>query len=140
LTDSVQDKGPPLDPENVNAIVLQAHGDIDAVRALLDEEPRLANASWDWGGGDWETGLGAAAHMGRRDIAELLLEHGARLDLFAAAMLGEIEIVRAVLAAFPEMRDAKGPHGIPLIEHARKGGDAAGEVVELLESAPVAAD
>ena len=44
------------------------------------------NASWDWGGGDWETGLGAAAHMGRRDIAELLLGRGARLDLFAAAI------------------------------------------------------
>ena len=136
----MDEKGPPLDPGTVNEIVLKAHGDIDAVRALLDEEPALANAAWDWGGGDWETGLGAAAHMGRRDIAELLLDHGARIDLFAAAMLGETEIVRAALAAFPEVRDVKGPHGIPLIEHARKGGDAAREVLELLESAPVAAD
>jgi hypothetical protein len=135
----MQDKGPPLSADKVHAIVLKAHGDIDAVRDLLDDEPQLANASWDWGGGDWETGLGAAAHMGRRDIAELLLEHGARLDLFAAAMLGETEIVRAALSAFPEMRDAKGPHGIPLVEHARKGGDAAREVLELLESAPVPA-
>jgi hypothetical protein len=77
--------------------------------------------------------------MGRRDIAELLLDRGARIDLFAAAMLGETEIVKATLAAFPEMRDARGPHGIPLIEHARKGGDAAREVLELLESAPVQA-
>ena len=136
----MQDKGPPLDPEKVNAIVLEAHGDLDAVRALLAEQPALTNAAWDWGGGDWETPLGAAAHMGRRDIAELLLEHGARLDLFAAAMLGETEIVRSALAAFPEMRDARGPHGIPLVEHARKGGEAAREVLELLESAPVAAD
>jgi hypothetical protein len=136
----MDDKGPPLDSANVNEIVLKSHGDIDAVRTLLEEEPRLVNASWDWGGGDWETPLGAAAHMGRRDIAELLLDHGARLDLFAAAMLGETEIVRAALAAFPEIRDVKGPHGIPLIEHARKGGDKAREVLELLESAPVAAD
>jgi hypothetical protein len=135
----MQDKGPPLDPEKVNEIVLKAHGDIDTVRELLDEQPALVNASWDWGGGDWETPLGAAAHMGRRDIAELALDRGARLDIFAAAMLGETEIVRAALAAFPEARDVKGPHGIPLIEHARKGGDAAREVLELLESAPAPA-
>jgi Ankyrin repeat len=136
----MDDKGPPLDPEKVNEIVLKAHGDIDSVRALLEEQAALVNAAWDWGGGDWETPLGAAAHMGRRDIAELVLDHGARLDLFAAAMLGESEIVRAALTAFPEMRDVRGPHGIPLIEHARKGGDAAREVLELLEAAPVAAD
>ena len=136
----MDEKVAPLDPQKVNGIVLKAHGDIDAVRSLLEEQPALANAAWDWGAGDWETPLGAAAHMGRRDIAELLLDHGARLDIFAAAMLGETEIVRAALAAFPEIRDVKGPHGIPLIEHARKGGDAAREVLELLESAPVAAD
>jgi hypothetical protein len=136
----MDEKGPPLDSQKVNEIVLKAHGDIDAVHALLEEQAALVNAAWDWGGGDWETALGAAAHMGRRDIAELLLDHGARLDLFAAAMLGETAIVRAALDAFPEIRDVKGPHGIPLIEHARKGGDAAREVLELLESAPVAGD
>src|SRR4051812_36544645 len=113
----MQDKGPALDGVKVNEIVLKAHADLDAVRMLLDESPALVNASWDWGGGDWETPLGSAAHMGRRDIAELLLERGARIDLFAAAMLGETEIVRATLAAFPEARDIPGPHGIPLIEH-----------------------
>jgi hypothetical protein len=130
----------PLQSAKVNEIVLKAHGDIDAVRSLLEEQPALVNAAWDWGGGDWETALGAAAHMGRRDIAELLLDRGARLDLFAAAMLGETEIVRAALAAYPEIRDVQGPHGIPLVEHARKGGDQARGVLELLESAPVAAD
>jgi hypothetical protein len=123
-----------LDPEKVQSYVANAHGDLDVVRALLDEEPALANAAWDWGGGDWETGLGAAAHMGRRDIALFLLERGARLDLFAAAMLGEIEIVRATLAVYPAARDALGPHGIPLVEHARAGGAEAREVLELLES------
>src|SRR5919204_4385777 len=97
----MDDKGPSLDSQKVNEIVLKAHGDFDAVRSLLEEQPALVNAAWDWGGGDWETPLGAAAHMGRRDIAELLLEHGARLDVFAAAMLGETEIVRAILDAFP---------------------------------------
>ena len=128
-----------LNPELVEALVANAHGDLDAVRRLLDDEPTLVNAARDWGGGDWETALGAAAHMGRRDIAELLLDRGARLDVFAAAMLGEVEIVRAVLTAFPAMRDARGPHGIPLVEHARKGGEQAREVLQLLEGAAVAA-
>jgi hypothetical protein len=71
--------------------------------------------------------------MGRRDIAELLLSYGARMDVFAAAMLGEVEIVRAILAAHPEMRDAKGPHGIPLLAHAEAGGEQATAVLELLD-------
>jgi hypothetical protein len=131
----MSDAPPQLDPTKVQALVANAHGDLEIVRSLLAEEPRLVNASWDWGGGDWETGLGAAAHMGRRDIALLLLESGARLDLFAAAMLGDLEVVRATLATYPEMRAALGPHGIPLIEHARSGGDQAEAVLELLEEA-----
>ena len=133
----MEDKPEALDPQLAQAIVGNAHGDLDAVRRLLDDEPALANAAWDWGGGDWETPLGAAAHMGRRDIAELLLEHGARLDVFAAAMLGETEIVRAILDTFPAMRDARGPHGIPLRAHAEKGGDAARAVLELLDEVAV---
>ncbi len=94
----------------------------------------LVNAAWDWGGGDWETGMGAAAHMGRKDIALCLLEKGARIDVFAAAMLGRLEIVKAVLQAFPGARDVRGPHGIPLLDHARAGGEEAAEVVEFLQT------
>jgi hypothetical protein len=133
----VSDAPAPLDPQKVQAFVANAHGDLDAVRGLLDEEPRLVNAVWDWGGGDWESGLGAAAHMGRRDIALYLIENGARIDLFAAAMLGHVDVVSAVLAKFPEMREANGPHGIPLVEHARAGGEGATEVLALLEAAEV---
>jgi hypothetical protein len=128
---------PQLDAATVQSFVANAHGDLDVVSSLLTEEPRLVNAAWDWGGGDWETGLGAAAHMGRRQIALYLIEHGARLDLFAAAMLGYFDVVSAVLSDFPEMRDAKGPHGIPLVEHARAGGADARAVLELLETTEV---
>ena len=117
---------------DVQEFVGNAHGDLDAVRAALESDATLANAAWDWGGGDWETGLGAAAHMGRGDIAELLLAHWARIDLFAAAMLGEVGIVRAILTAHPEMRNAKGPHGIPLRAHAEAGGEQARAVLEFL--------
>ena len=126
----MSERPPALESELVQSFVSVAHGDLDEVRRLFDEEPALLNAAWDWGGGDWETGLGAAAHMGRRDIALFLLEHGARLDLFAAAMLDYVDVVRAALAAQPELRDSKGPHGIPLRAHAEAG--KARGVLELL--------
>ncbi|HVK02765.1 MAG TPA: hypothetical protein VM490_04790 [Armatimonadaceae bacterium] len=128
------DKGPPLAPDLVKAFVGAAHGDLDKVKAMLAEQPRLVNATWDWGGGDFETALGGAAHMGRRDIALYLLERGARLDLFAAAMLGRTEVVRAALAAFPDALKTPGPHGIPLLAHAKAGGKDAEETLRHLES------
>ncbi|HET8608006.1 MAG TPA: hypothetical protein VFL66_13385 [Gaiellaceae bacterium] len=112
---------PRLDAARVEAFVGNAHGDLAEVERLLAAEPALVDAAWDWGGGDWETALGAASHMGRRDIAELLIAHGARVDLFAAAMLDLDDVVRALLDAFPELRDARGPHGIPLRAHAEAG-------------------
>jgi hypothetical protein len=128
------DTPPALETHLVREFVANAHGDLEAVRNALDEHPALANSCWDWGAGDWETGLGAASHVGRRDIAELLLVHGARLDIFAAAMLGELQVVRAVLAAQPETLHALGPHSIPLRAHAEAGGERARPVLDLLDS------
>ena len=126
---------PALEASLVQQFVGNAHGDLDRVKELLAQQPGLINACWDWGGGDFETGLGAASHMGRRDIAEFLLANGARLDLFAAAMLGKIDIVKAVLKSFPDAIHTPGPHGIPLIAHATAGGETAKEVLEFLEKA-----
>jgi hypothetical protein len=133
----MSDKPEALSPDDVHEFVRTAHGGLEEIRAMLEREPALVNAAWDWGGGDWETGLGAAAHVGHRGIAELLLERGARLDVFAAAMLGHVEVVRAIVDVYPAVREAAGPHGIPLIEHARAGGRDAAAVVELLQGAPV---
>jgi len=73
--------------------------------------------------------------MGRRDIAGLLLAHSARMDIFAATMLDQVEIVRAMLECYPAK--PVGPHGIPLRKHAEVG-NAAG-VLELLDSSAAAA-
>jgi hypothetical protein len=121
---------PRLDAALVQEFVRVAHGDLDRTRELIGQESALVNAAWDWGGGDWETGLGAAAHVGRRDIALLLLGHGARMDIFAAAMLGHLDVVRAMIGAAPDARNWRGPHGIPLLTHAEMGG--ATEVVAFL--------
>ena len=125
---------PILEASLVQDFVGNAHGDLDRVKELLTQEPALINSAWDWGAGDWETGLGAAAHMGRRDIAMYLLENGARLDLFAAAMLGKLDIVKAAMEAYPNAVNILGPHGIPLITHAQAGGSEAIPVVEYLQS------
>ena len=101
---------------------------------LLAAHPALVNAAWDWGAGDWETALGAAAHMGRRDIATLLLAHGARIDVFAAAMLGHLAIVHAIIEALPGAIAWPGPHGIPLLAHAEKGGPEAAATLAYLRS------
>jgi hypothetical protein len=117
----------------VKEFVGKAHGDLERVQQLLQQEPGLLNAAWDWGGGDWETALGAAAHMGRKDIAGYLLEQGARLDLFAAAMLGKLQIVQAIVTDNPSLKASLGPHGIPLLQHAKAGGAEAEQVLEWLE-------
>ena len=124
----------PLAHDQVQRFVQVAHSDIDAMRQMLDSDPRLIRATWDWGGGDFETALGGAAHMGRRDIATLLLDRGAPLDLFAAAMLGELAIVRATLEARPALARVPGPHRIPLVAHAKAGGSAAVPVLNYVST------
>lgn len=128
------DKKPALDSKLVEEFVGVAHGNFDRVKELLAQEPALVNATWDWGGGDFETALGAASHMGNKPIANFLLEHGARLDIFAAAMLGKSDIVKAALTEYPEAINTPGPHGIPLIDHAKAGGEEAKAALEYLNS------
>ncbi|MEH6889741.1 ankyrin repeat domain-containing protein [Bacillus sp. JJ864] len=120
--------------ELIREFVMAAHGNLERVQELLIENPNLLHASYNWSGDDWETALGAAAHVGRRDIALYLLEKGARMDIFAATMLGKLEIVQAILTVQPEAKYASGPHGISLIQHARMGGEKAEHVLTYLSS------
>ncbi len=123
---------PAQDPARVREMVGASHGKIDRVRELLKESPQLSNAAFDWGFGDWETALGAASHTGQREIAHLLMEHGARPDVFAFAMLGAIDVVKAMVVSRPGIQRARGPHGLTLLHHARAGGEAAKAVAEYL--------
>lgn len=123
-----------LSTELVREFIIAAHGDFEGVKNLIMKEPALIHSIINWGADDWESALGAAAHTGNREMAEWLLEQGARIDIFTAAMLGEIDIVKAIIERFPNMIDAKGPHGIPLIRHAQMGGEPALPVYEYLLS------
>lgn len=123
-----------LKPEDVQAVVGAAHRDIDKVRSLLDAQPSLVNATWDWGSGDFESPLGAAGHTGQVEIAELVLSRGACIELHCAAMLGWLELIKSAVAARTGAENILGPHAIPMHSHAREGGDRAAAVLEYLES------
>ncbi len=126
-------KGDPLPAEVVQEFVGASHGKFDRVKELLELHPSLLNASWDWGGGDFESGLEAAGHVGSREIAEYLLARGARMNVFCAAMLGHLDLVKTTLTAYPNLKDSKGPHGLMLKHHALKGGEQAVAVLAYLE-------
>ncbi len=127
-------KKPQINRVLVQDFVIFGHSELDMVKKLLEKEPALLNAAVDWGGGDWETALGGASHVGNRAIAEFLVEKGARIDLFAAAMLGQLEVVKALLKLQPKLIDAKGPHGFNLHWHAKAGGKEAADTLEYLQS------
>jgi hypothetical protein len=118
----VAQRKPAIASELVKEFVGKAHGNLARTKELVAEIPAIVNASWDWGIGDWETALGAASHMGRRDIAGFLREHKARKDVFCAAMQGEADIVEALLAVDPTVALLPGPHKITLLFHAALSG------------------
>lgn len=130
---SAGDKGPQINRATAQEFVRISHSDGEGVRQMVAEEPQLVVASWDWGGGDYESGLGAASHVGNRGNAEFLLEKGARPNLFTATMLGWEDVVRGILTRNPELIGCNGPHGLSLIHHAQKGGEPADGVLTSLE-------
>ncbi|WP_298760472.1 hypothetical protein [uncultured Psychroserpens sp.] len=124
----------PLDKELVYQFVAKAHGDFSTVKSMLAKTPSLLNATHDWGGGDFETALGAASHIGHTEIAEYLIANGARFNMFSAAMLGDLGIIQQLLVKYPKLIDAKGPHGLDLIHHANAGGEKSKLVLEYLKN------
>jgi hypothetical protein len=110
---------PSLNDEIVSGIVGAAHFNFDKVKELVGKRPELAGAAWDWGFGDFETALGAASHVGRRDIAELLISNGARPDIFTFAMMGMQKSVQEIIETVPGIQSHNGPHGITLLQHAK---------------------
>lgn len=122
----------PLSAEKVKEFVIAGHGNFDKVKSLLQELPTLLYATWDWGGGDFETGLEGAGHVGNKQIANYLIEQGARTNLFVLTMLGKTQLVKSYLEMWPQYLNARGPHGLTLLHHAQKGGDDGKELYDYL--------
>jgi hypothetical protein len=134
LEAAVADTFPGTPPDLAKEMVTVAHGNAKRVRELVETHPALAKAAWDWGFGDWETALGAASHVGNREIAEYLIEKGAHPTIFSAAMLGQLETVKAFITAQPGVQRIAGPHSLSLLQHARAGKTAAEPVLHYLET------
>jgi hypothetical protein len=127
-------KADPLPAEKVKEFVSAGHNNLDKVKSLLVEFPTLLYSMWDLGGGDFETALEGAGHVGNKDIANHLIKQGARTNMFVLTMLGKTQIVKPYLEAFPEYLTARGPHGFTLLHHAQRGGEDAKELLEYLQS------
>ncbi len=116
-----------LNPDLVKNFVGAGHNNLEKVRELLEESPNLLYAAWDWGGGDFETAFEAAGHVGNKEIANYLIEKGARTNLFVLTMLGKSSIVKPFIEANPSMLNSRGPHGYSFLHHAQRGGEEAKE-------------
>lgn len=124
---------PRLDSDLVKDWIVKAHRrQIEVMKGLLEREPALLQSSWDWGKGDFESAIQAAAHTGSRDMALFLIDRGARFDLFAAAMLGQLALFKTAVETFPATLQVRGAHGIPLLSHAILGEAPARAVLDFL--------
>ena len=124
----------PLPADKVKEFIIAGHGNLVRVKEMLAELPALLYATWDWGGGDFETALEGAGHVGNKEIANYLINLGARTNLFVLTMLGKTGIVKSYFESFPQYLNARGPHGFTFLHHAQKGGDDAKELLEYFQN------
>jgi hypothetical protein len=131
---SLPEQYPAYSADLIKPIVTVSHFDLNKLQALVDPHPHLVKSAWDWGFGDWETPLGAACHMGRRDIAEYLLNKGATPSLFSWVLFGNLPMVQQVVEHQVGIQRVSGPHSISLLAHARTAGKQSETVLEYLTS------
>jgi ankyrin repeat protein len=110
----------------VDDCVNNAHGNFPRVKEIIDAHPELVESAAQWG----ETPLQAGSQMGQKEIVEYLLAKGARLDFFAACMLGRFDDVVRFLEADPGLATGSGVHGLPSLYFAAVGGQT--RIAELL--------
>lgn len=108
----------PPSTEQIREFVIAGHGNLEKVRQMLAENPKLLNASYRWSENDLETAVQAAAQVGSSNVAQFLLKHGAPLEICTAAMLDMRDEVERRLNDDPQNANATGAHGIPLLPHA----------------------
>lgn len=82
-------------------------GNRQTVSDLLTTQPDLANAHTP----DGLSVVLLAAYYGQPEIAMLIVEHGANLNLFEAASAGQLEIVKSILSTQPDLINAYAPDG-----------------------------
>lgn len=117
-----------MDQQLVAQFVGNAHGNLDVVKQMLQENPALLNAVWEQFN---ETAIQAATQTGQRDLAEFLISQGAPVDICTAAMLGDEKRVEDLLNQDPSLAHAKGSHDYPVLYHAALSGNS--RIADLLK-------
>lgn len=112
---------PNIDPDLVAEVVGKSHFNLERVKELVDKRPELSKSVWEWRFSDFESAIGAASHVGRRDIALYLMSKGASPTLFTFAMLGAFDVIKSAVELSPGIQKTTGPHGISLLDHAYAG-------------------
>lgn len=110
-----------FEAELIREFVFAAHKSLDETKKIIEKYPLLLNCTNQGKKGDFETAVGGASHMGRRDIADLLVSKGARLDIFNYTFLGYDDFVKKLVTDYPQLLNAPGPHGFTLLHHAKAG-------------------
>jgi uncharacterized protein len=103
-------------------------GDPEAVKALLDAEPHLANAKNEQG----QSAVLAAAYSGRKEVRDLLIARGAQLELHEAAAAGQLEQAKQIAEKNAALAKSYSPDGFPILALAAAFGHR--EVAEYLFS------
>lgn len=125
---------PQMNTALVKEFVGTAHRNMERVVEMHKTNPTLLNAAWDWGGGDFETALGAASHVGYIELVHYLIENGAQMNFLTLCLLGELDQVKTISSKYPFLINMKGPHGFTPLHHAINGGENALPVKEYLVS------
>lgn len=112
---------PNLEPELVQEVVGVSHFNLKRLKELVEKRPELAKASWEWQFGDFESAIGAASHVGNREIVSYLLSKGAKPTIYTFAMMGAYDVVKSMIEYSPGIQRHTGPHGISLLQHAMAG-------------------
>jgi uncharacterized protein len=82
-------------------------GDLGRVRDLLEADPTLVDARTEGG----VSAVVVAAYYGRGAIADLLVARGAALDVFAAAALGDVDRLVALIGTDRQLVESRSPDG-----------------------------
>lgn len=92
-------------------VVGNSHSALEPVREAVGRHPQLAHAT----ATTTERAVEAAAHMGRVDIVDFLLEHGAPYSLPTAVVRNDIARARALIQQDPARIHERGAHDFALL-------------------------
>lgn len=127
-----KDEPDPIKTAVVKEFVIAGHKNLPRVQEMLMDYPNLLYCRYDWGNGDFEEAIEGAGHLGNKEIANYLIEQGARVNLFVLTMMGKSKLVIPTLEEYPNLLNSIGPHGFTLLHHAKVGGSESLEIQDYL--------